>query len=93
MKTRLNPSALHLLVRDIDRRVKEFLLALDATRTTNRKPPPVRAAGAGFLQAWEAWAKVSERRDGERPGRWRLRADADYRVSAAGKAAMELLNY
>ena len=90
MKTGLNPSALHLLVRNIDRRAKQFLLAVNATRTTNRQPPPVRAAGAGLLQAWKEWAKVSERRDGEQSDRWRLRGDADYGVPAAGQATMDL---
>jgi hypothetical protein len=90
MKTGLKPSALHLLVRNIDRRAKEFLLAVNATRATNRQLPPVRAAGTGLLQAWKEWAKVSGRLDGERPDSWRLCADANHGAPAAGQATMEV---
>jgi len=91
MKSGQNTTSPDLLARELDLRAREFLVATARTRTTSRELPPVRAASVGLVQAWEAWAKVLARRDGERYERWHLRPDRAYGPPGAGSAAMELL--
>ncbi|WP_175948456.1 hypothetical protein [Burkholderia pyrrocinia] len=90
MKPILNASVMDLFARELDLRAKQFLAATTATYTTSSELPPVRAASAGLVPAWEAWTKALERLDGERIENRYLRADASYGPPATGQAATDL---
>ena len=90
MKAAQNTTVLDLHARELDLRAREFLVATTDTRNTSRELPPVRAASVGLVPAWEAWAKVLERRDGKRRDPWHLRPDGAYGPPDAGTAATEL---
>lgn len=76
---------------ELDRRARDFLVAVDATMRTSRVLPPARAAQAGLVPAWRAWAEALRRRDGEVPASFTLSADRDYGPPVAGDAITGLL--
>lgn len=77
--------------REMKQRALHFLNAVNATLITSATLPPLRAARAGLLPAWAAWADMVERHaHGPLPD-LRLRGRADYRLGDAHRAATELL--
>ncbi|KWN10831.1 hypothetical protein [Burkholderia ubonensis] len=80
-----------MLFRELDRRARDFLVAVDSTMRTDRALPPARAARVGLIPAWRAWVDALRRRDGEVPAGFTLCADSDYGPPQAGEALTQLL--
>jgi hypothetical protein len=75
---------------EIGRSAHDFLVATWNTRITSREPPPVRAANAGLVPAWNDWVSVLEEWGGERLDPMRLSAQTDYGVSEAMQSGADL---